>query len=226
VSSATSDSLAAAPRAVRWLDAGLVWLARHWLALFLLAAGLFIALPIAAPLLAAGGHDRLSGLIYFLYRLTCHQLPQRSWFLGGQAAAYDWATVQPYTDLPLDGALQAFHHPLGNDVLGFQIAFCQRDTAIYLSLFLAGLAYAALRRRRPLRPLPWWAFALALVPIALDGVTQLVGLRESTPLLRTLTGAILGTATAFLALPYLDAGMREMLPSPGGDGDREPPPVW
>jgi uncharacterized membrane protein len=160
--------------------------------------------------LAATGHDATSQVIYVAYRITCHQLPQRSWFLGGRAASYDWATVRQQLDLPADGEMLAYHHPIHDPELGYQVAFCQRDTATYLALWLAAAAYGLARRRRRIRPLSWKLYFLALVPLAVDGGLQLVGLHESTPLLRTLTGGLFGAATALLVLPLLDEGMQEV----------------
>jgi len=109
----------------------------------------------------------------------------------------------------------------GDLQMGYKIALCQRDVGIYLSLLAGGLIYAVLRRFRTIRPMPFWLFViLGLGPVALDGFSQLfsqmfVGLgieslarlfplRESTPLLRVLTGAIMGLSVAWLILPRLD----------------------
>lgn len=93
-------------------------------------------------------------------------------------------------------------------VLGQQVAFCQRNTAIYLSLALAGLLFGLLRHR--LRPLPFRLYLLFILPMAVDGFTQLFGLRLSTPLLRVWTGGLFGLATAWLAFPYLEMTFGEM----------------
>ncbi len=50
---------------------------------------------------------------------------------------------------------------------GEQMAICQRCTAIYLSMAVGGLVYAALRRRVSVLPFRW--YILFLVPIAMDG---------------------------------------------------------
>jgi len=184
------------------------WLARHWLAWFLLGSGTFIALPFAAPVLAAGGHDQLSSAIYLSYRITCHQLPHRSWFVGGRAANYDWPTVRAYMGLGASEEARAFHRPIRDPELGYQMAFCQRDTATFLSLFLTAVLYGVARRRRRIRPLRLRYYALAIVPLAVDGLVQLVGLRESTPFARTVTGSLFGVATALFILPQLDLGLR------------------
>lgn len=185
------------------------WLARHWVTVLTIASGLFIALPLSAPVLAMAGHERLSATVYFTYRITCHQLPQRSWFIGGPAATHDWAEVQPYVARPEAGPLMAFHAPLGNPALGYQVGFCQRDTAIYLAVFLTCLSYGWLRRRVAFRPMPLRLYALMALPMAVDGLTQLVGLRESSPLWRTATGALFGMASAWLILTFIEASFRE-----------------
>jgi len=50
-----------------------------------------------------------------------------------------------------------------------------------------------------------------VAPIALDGFSQLFGLRESNYLLRTATGAIFGLASVWLAYPHIEDAMRDAL---------------
>lgn len=109
----------------------------------------------------------------------------------------------------------------GNLQMGYKIALCQRDLGIYLSLLAGGLIYGVLRRFRKIRPMPFWLFViLGLGPVAVDGFSQLLSqlfvglgiesmmrlfpLRESTPFLRVLTGAIMGLSIAWLILPRLN----------------------
>jgi uncharacterized membrane protein len=207
-------------RVAPWIDALVLRLSRHWLAFFILALALFVSLPVAAPVLAASGHDRAAGVIYFAYRATCHQLPHHSWFLFGPEWAYAWPEVQPYTDVDPEQPLLSFHSPLRTPELGYQIAFCQRDTAIWWSMFLTTVLLAGMMRRRTVSPLPFRYYAIALIPIAVDGVTQLLGFRTSTPLLRTLTGALFGAATALLVIPYLALGFRDVEDLAGRAQDR------
>lgn len=64
------------------------------------------------------------------------------------------------------------------------MAFCWRNTAIYTGLVLFGVLYGLardrnLRRLRWLRrPIKWWAFVLLLLPMAADGITHMLGLRD------------------------------------------------
>ena len=91
---------------------------------------------------------------------------------------------------------------------GEQMAFCQRNTAIFVTILVSGLAFAVVRHY--LQPPPWRVVMLLMAPMAIDGFTQLVGWRESTWELRVLTGSLFGLASAWLLYPHLEAGMDEM----------------
>jgi uncharacterized membrane protein len=108
----------------------------------------------------------------------------------------------------------------GNEQVGYKVALCQRDLAIYGMLLLSGLAFGLVRSRA--RPISFWLYVLiGVIPIGLDGGTQLVsyilpGLfpggvpRESTWVLRTITGAAFGWTTAWLIFPHLQAAFAEI----------------
>jgi len=76
-------------------------------------------------------------------------------------------------------------------VAGYQMCLCSRCLAIYSSLLAGGLILAMFRHRRFIQPISWKLWALGMVPMALDGGTQLFGWHESNVYLRLLTGAIL-----------------------------------
>lgn len=92
-------------------------------------------------------------------------------------------------------------------ILGYQMAVCQRDLAIYASILLAGLLFSLVRNRW--EPLRWWLYLLLITPIAFDGLSQFLGWRESNWQLRTLTGALFGFANVALVYPFMERGMRE-----------------
>lgn len=82
--------------------------------------------------------------------------------------------------------------PRSLELFGVAMPICARCTAIYAGLLAGILAFAVvpLLRERIMRA---FAFA-AMLPLAVDGLTQLTGLRESTNELRLATGAIAGLA--------------------------------
>jgi uncharacterized membrane protein len=167
---------------------------RLWPWLLNLALATFLAGAIAAPVLAALGWSRAAEALYAAYHLTCHQWAFRSFFLFGQQAVYG---EQQLADL----GLNPFGF-VGGEGLGWKMAFCERDLAIYVGLLLVGLLYA---RRRDLRPSSFFVYGVLILPMAVDGFTQLFGWRESTWELRVATGLVFGLASAWLVLPRLDA---------------------
>ncbi len=89
-------------------------------------------------------------------------------------------------------------------VAGYQVCLCARCLAIYSSLLAGGLILAMFRHRRYIQPIGWKLWALGMVPMALDGGTQLFGWHESNVYLRLLTGAIFGLMTAWYILPQIE----------------------
>jgi uncharacterized membrane protein len=194
------------------------WLARHWLALFNTAAAVFVGLPFVAPLLMAVGLTGPAQVIYLVYRPTCHQLPERSFFLFGAQGAYSVAELEATGALPsgLNLLQREFLRWVGDPEVGYKVAICERDVAIYSSILLGGLiyglarAYFSARTRRTPR-LPVKGYLILLIPMLVDGATQLVGLRESTWPLRIVTGGLFGLATVWLAYPYVEDAMQDVL---------------
>jgi len=93
-------------------------------------------------------------------------------------------------------------------LLGYQLALCARNLAIYASLAGGTWLYWWLRRQAiVILPLDWRLWLLTMVPMALDGGTQLFGWRESTWELRTLTGLIFGLGACWFLLPRLDQAL-------------------
>lgn len=207
-------------RLVIGADRFIFWLSKHWLALFNTLAFLYVGLPTLAPILMALGIHRPASIIYLIYRPLCHQLPQRSWFLFGPKLAYR------LPELMERGVVSSAwtRDFIGNEAMGYKMAFCQRDFAIYGTIFLAGIVYGLLRRRWDIKPLPLWVYiGVGIVPMGIDGGLQLISYilplllsdppirsYETTPLMRTVTGALFGWATVWLAYPYFHQSMEEI----------------
>lgn len=211
-------------------------LSRHWLLLILALIFLYTGLSFAAPLLMKAGFDSAANVIYKVYGPMCHQFAFRSWFLFGDQVAYPlqaagsdldsfekYAALDPhFENIDLSrwsGDLQLRARSFkGNSTMGYKVALCERDVAIYGMMFLAGLLFA--RVRHWLRPAPIWLYlVLGLAPIGLDGFSQMFSytpfefwpVRETLPGYRVLTGALFGLMNVWLAFPYLESSMREML---------------
>ena len=197
-------------------------ISRRWLLIFNLLVLLYVGLPFLAPVLLRAGVERPARWIYSIYSPLCHQLPYRSWFLFGEQPAYpldlagvEGTTFEDISAIP-PGDLRVVRTFTGDANIGYKVALCERDVAIYGSILLGGLLFGLLRRR--LKPMSIWLwFLVGIVPIAIDGTSQLLsvfplfgfGMRESTPLLRTLTGMLFGLSNVWLAYPYVEEAMQE-----------------
>ncbi|MBE0409965.1 MAG: DUF2085 domain-containing protein [Anaerolineales bacterium] len=205
------------------------WLSRHYLVLINAIVLLYFGIPFLAPVFMVNGWERPGRLIYSAYGLVCHQFAFRSWFLFGEQAAY------PLEDAGIEGLnsyeqstgldrddIWAARQFVGNLELGYKVAFCERDIAIYGGIFLFGLIFSLTGRR--LKSLPWYFWVLiGIVPIAADGLSQLLSqppmdliipdgwlaYRESTPFLRTLTGGLFGFTTAWFGIPMVEDTMAD-----------------
>jgi uncharacterized membrane protein len=189
-------------RITRWLTRFLYGFSAHWLLMANLAIGTYVGLPLLAPVLMDTGHVRAASLIYGVFRPLCHQLPERSYFLFGERVVYSFDDLARL----LGGVVPPRY--IGAATLGFKVAVCERDVAIYAAMLFSGLLFVFMRNR--LKPLPVKAFVLLCAPMAVDGVGQLVSLWSSTWQSRSVTGMLFGVACIWLTYPYLERGMREV----------------
>lgn len=225
--------------------------------------GIYVALPILAPVLMASGVTGPAEALYTIYSPMCHQFAFRSVFLFGdqvvyprQAAHTDFGSFETYAsqsdefrdiytrrrneelnDLGINGQyefdaqdLQEWDAVLqfsarefrGDKQMGYKIALCQRDIMIYFTMFVAAILFGFVKNR--LRPAPFGLYIfLGILPIALDGFSQLFGyppftdfalfhgwqVRETSPYFRFLTGALFGMMNVWLAFPYIHRSARE-----------------
>jgi len=214
-------------------DRVMYWISRHYLAILNTFMLFYFGLPILAPVLMKAGATIPANVIYTIYKPLCHQFGFRSFFLFGEQPYYPleethmsgvvfFNEATGITDLRSAvgyGRLQAREFT-GNEVVGYKMALCERDMAIYSTIFLFGVIYSLTGRR--IKPLHWMLWILiGMGPIGLDGFSQLFSqmewpwlatilpYRESIPFLRVLTGAIFGLATAWFAYPAIEESMAE-----------------
>ena len=86
-------------------------------------------------------------------------------------------------------------------IFGHQLGMCERNFSIYASMFVVSLVFVLSKKRLP--GIPWWLWIVMILPMALDGTTQMFGWRESTWLLRVLTGTLFGMGNIWFALPLI-----------------------
>jgi len=207
-----------------------LWISRHYLMVINLALIIFVGLPFLAPVLKKSGADLPAEIIYRIYRPFCHQWSFRTWFLFGEQTYYPHAAadipgvltfekVSGITDANDPSRLNARLFE-GNPLLGFKLALCERDIAIWGSFLLFGLIFVLSQKKT--KSIHWMLWlVIGIGPIALDGFSQLVSqlnlpvfqsflpYRESTPLLRTVTGFLFGFMTAWYGFPTIEEVMSE-----------------
>lgn len=200
------------------------WISKRYLLLMNLLVFLYVGIPFLAPVLMNAGLPWAAKPIYTVYSVACHQLSFRSWFLFGDQSVYPreaagvegLQTFYEASGITEDELLPARRF-IGNEEMGYKVAYCERDVAIYIAMLTFGLLYAITKRKLP--PLPWYLWIIiGWGPIGLDGFSQLLSqlpnwtlwtYRESTPFLRTLTGALFGFTTARFGYPLLQETMDE-----------------
>jgi uncharacterized membrane protein len=198
------------------------FISSHYLKVINLVLLFYFGLPFLAPVLMKVGLQSAAQPIYTMYKISCHELAFRSWFLFGEQPVYPRAAanlngIETYgeaTGNSEDDLLTARNFQ-GNEQMGYKVAFCQRDIAIYVSMFVFGIIFALSKRK--IKPLPFLLWVIVgIFPIALDGGSQLISqaftylpYRESTPLLRTLTGMLFGLTTAWFGFPTIEETMKD-----------------
>lgn len=170
------------------------WLSNHWFEIFLGFYGVWVFIPLLAPVFMHFGWIGAGKVIYLTYSFFCHQLPERSFFFFGEKNMYSLTEIQTVwqnTSNPM--LLRKF---IGNEALGWKVAWSDRMISFYTSIWLFAFLWFPLRRT--LKSLPWWGFILLLLPIVLDGATHAIsdlsgiglGFRDTNMWLATLTNNI------------------------------------
>lgn len=90
------------------------------------------------------------------------------------------------------------------ELFGVAMPICTRCTGIYLGMLAGMAAFVAAGWIRSAPAFGKVALLVAVLPLAIDGLTQATGLRESTNLLRMITGLLAGTAFALWVLSEME----------------------
>jgi uncharacterized membrane protein len=92
-------------------------------------------------------------------------------------------------------------------IFGHQLGLCARNLSIYTSMFVGCLVFTLSKKRLP--GIPWWLWAILILPMAWDGGTQMFGWRESSWELRVITGTLFGLADVWFVLPLIQKTLLE-----------------
>lgn len=213
---------------------------RHWLLALNAVVFLYLFGALIAPMLLAAGLRGPANVLYTAYGFTCHQLPERSYFLFAPDGGIRTYNVDVILSQGADpDNLRAFR---GNDELGYKFGVSDRMVSMYGGTLLAGLLYALLRRLRVSVPqLPFWGLVLLALPMGIDGFTHLIddvtgiGWRATNAwavpifgpelgadfytgtdwgslnsLLRLVTGLLFGLGTVWFAYPLIGLGFDDI----------------
>ena len=213
-------------------DKTMYWISNHYLAILNLVMLLYVGLPVLAPVLMKSGATAPARLLYSIYSPLCHQFGFRSFFLYGEQPFYPLKEAGvDVVDFEAATGIVGLHDPndhsrlearryVGDETVGYKVALCERDVAIYASILFFGLLFGLTGRRLPQLHWSIWIL-LGLGPVGLDGFSQLFSqfdwpflasllpYRESTPFLRVLTGSMFGFFTAWFAYPNIEESMQE-----------------
>lgn len=152
------------------VDRWIFLISEHWMLLFSFSYGVWVLLPFLAPVLMEAGWQTPGKVIYAVYTLFCHQLPQRSFFLFGPEFTYSLTEIgnawKPTTN---PGVLREF---LGSAELGWKVAWSDRMVSMYSSVLLASWVWWPLRDR--IKQLSLKGLFFFLLPMGLDGVTHMI----------------------------------------------------
>ncbi len=112
-----------------------------------------------------------------LFRMICHGIPERCLELSG---------------VPMPICARCFGIYIG--VLAGLVAFATWQLLVERRASARRMSNGALKSAAPLERILRTVSFVAVTPLAIDGLTQLTGLRESTNALRIATGLIAGLA--------------------------------
>ncbi len=165
--------------------------------LYMLIMLIFNLLIWAGPVLLIA-NPNIANPYYAAFGFTCHQLDSRSLCIFPAQGLLAVGDCTPQYSTLVTGRNDLVYSSRG---VGLKLPVCARDIGIYGGMLLGGVFWMLKKRKDPgAWPSIIWLL-LAMIPTAIDGFTQLFGMRESTNALRLWTGLILGVAMAYFIIP-------------------------
>ena len=161
---------------IRGLQSLADMMTRKWLWVLNGFFALLLGGALLTPMLMQAGLTAPANVLYTIYSFTCHQLPERSYFLftpQGFITTYEKDEVVAAGADPTN--VLTMREFVGNTEVGYKAAFSDRMFSMYGGALIGGLIYGLLARRNKwVQPLPIWALILMAIPMAIDGSTHLI----------------------------------------------------
>ena len=196
------------------------WIKSKYLSIAILFLTLYLLLVFLAPILMHAGYPAIAKVIYRGYSNLCHQYAYRSLFLFGSQAYYPLEShegqlsVFDVFDITRENP-EISREIIGNAETGYKVAICQRDVALYGALLAFAIIFFFKGNHIKKIPAAIWIL-FAVIPIGIDGMWQLTGSfgflsssYESTPMVRTITGALFGFFSGWLLFPSIEQSIKK-----------------
>lgn len=133
------------------------------------------------PILSVNNLE-ISKSLFTFFSFFCHQLFERS--------------------ICMNNNMEIGNCSVSNGFI-YQFPVCARDIGFYFGMLIGGIVMLIARRGE--EKMPNLLFLLIFIlPMAIDGITQLLYLRESTNELRLITGFLAGMIIPFYLMPVLN----------------------
>jgi len=144
-------------------------------------------------------NEEIGKSIYPFFSLFCHQITQRSFCIYESGICGCYLDSEPMSNLTKEIIVE------NEKGVGYKLPVCARDAPFYLAMLIGGFAVYFYKGKTYDKPPPLWLFILLVLPLAIDGLTQMFALRESTNLIRTVTGFIAGFAMPFYIIGLINS---------------------
>lgn len=163
------------------------WMEKNMIVLIMAFLTLYSFLPVFSPILFKLDAPKPAIAIQKVYRYLCHQRVDRSVFLFAENKIVAFYTVDELKELgviPNEPIVKfgyrddEYGYPFwGNEQVGYKVAYCIRDTALYTGLVVMGWAiifYVKVLKKKLSKKLHWIVYALLMLPMVIDGIFQTI----------------------------------------------------
>lgn len=166
-----------------------------------------VGLTAITPFIAFQDEDA-ADVIYKIFSPTCHQKLSRSICLFQDENGYFINDCTPQTGVFVLNDREPISSEI-DGVKGYKFPVCARDVALYFAMFLGGIVYPFIRKLKEKAVPPPIYFIIAIAPLALDGIVQIISVigiiphYESTNFIRIITGGLAGFAASIYIIPII-----------------------